>query len=168
MKIRRSCFGQAGFTPANFYSATFHTKEQGFTLIEILVVMGLIAVLAAMVLIAINPARQFRQSRDTQRWSDMNALLNAVGQSMADGKGLPCAALPVATAAIKSGGAANTVDLKCLAPKYISKMPVDPKTGTWTDDNTYDAAYTIVQDSTYGRITVTATPEEAASISITR
>ena len=63
-------------------------QGSGFTLIEILVVIGIIAVLATIVLIAINPARQFRQARDTQRTSNVNALLNAIGQYIADNKSI--------------------------------------------------------------------------------
>ena len=61
---------------------------RGFTLIEILVVIGLIAILAAIVLIAINPGRQFAQARNSQRESNVNTILNAVGQDLADNKGV--------------------------------------------------------------------------------
>ena len=62
--------------------------QRGFTLIEILVVIGIIAVLAAVVLVAINPARQFKLARDSQRVSNITAILNAVGQNIAENRGL--------------------------------------------------------------------------------
>jgi type IV pilus assembly protein PilA len=63
-------------------------SQKGFTLIEILVAIGIIAILATIVLVAINPGRQFAQSRNTQRVSNVNAVLNAVGQNMVDNKGV--------------------------------------------------------------------------------
>src|SRR6476660_8622212 len=60
---------------------------KGFTLIELLVVIGILAILLAITLIAINPARQFAQSNDTKRKSDVNAILNAIGQYSADNDG---------------------------------------------------------------------------------
>ena len=64
------------------------SQARGFTLIEILVVIGIIAVLAAIVIIAINPSKQFAQARNTQRQSNVDAILNAIGQRMADNKGI--------------------------------------------------------------------------------
>src|SRR6266571_2107130 len=77
---------------------------KGFTLIELLVVIGILAVLLAIVLIAINPARQFAQANDTKRRSDVNAILNAVDQYAADHHGtLPGAITGTPTNISKAG-----------------------------------------------------------------
>src|SRR6185369_1400042 len=100
-------------------------KNKGFTLIEILVVIGIIAILATIVIIAINPARQFAQARNTQRESNVETILNAIGQNLADNKGIfTCSTgtpIPVyPAAAIQIGTNSGLVDLSCLAPTYIS------------------------------------------------
>src|ERR1035437_6215172 len=83
--------------------------KRAFTLIEVLVVIGIIAILAAVVLVAVNPSRQFKLARDSQRVSNVNALLNAVGQNIAEHKGqLICSGniftIPPVPTIIKSSG----------------------------------------------------------------
>jgi prepilin-type N-terminal cleavage/methylation domain-containing protein len=137
-------------------------KQAGFTLIEILVVIGIIAILAAVVLIAINPARQFAQARNSQRVSNINAILNAVGQNLADNKGVFTCSGSAYTIAnsdtIIKNGAIGADLAPCLVPTYIPSMPFDPKNAAaqYTDNTNYDTEYTIKQDSTTGRITVCA------------
>ena len=60
-------------------------EYQGFTLIEILVVVGLIAIIAAITIVAINPAKNFAQGRDAQRANDVTAILNAISQYVTEG-----------------------------------------------------------------------------------
>src|SRR6266581_797361 len=107
-------------TPAK----TIKNRQEGFTLIELLVVIGILAILLAITLIAINPARQFGQANDTKRRSDINAILNAVGQYAASNSGNLPAGI---TATVTDINIANTAALcTALVPTYIPALPTDP------------------------------------------
>jgi prepilin-type N-terminal cleavage/methylation domain-containing protein len=126
-------------------------ERRGFTLIELLVVIGILAVLLAITLIAINPARQFSQANNTKRASDVNAILNAVGQYMADNRG----ALPTGIT------------------QYLAALPADPLTNAGAPVTNcaaaYDTGYTIIRSGADNRITVAAPAAElGATISVTR
>ncbi len=53
-------------------------RKTGFTLIELLVVIAILGILAAAVLVAINPGKRMAQARDAQRKNDINSIANAI------------------------------------------------------------------------------------------
>ncbi|MBI3397595.1 type II secretion system protein [Candidatus Woesebacteria bacterium] len=151
--------------------------KRGFTLVELLIVMGILVALLAIVLIALNPVRQFKQAHDTSRSNDVNAILNAVHQYAADNKGvLPSGITSTPQNVRKTGG----VDLcATLVPTYLAQLPVDPTVGTngtttgspVSDTqcaDAYNTAYQISATSS-NRVTVTGTAEiPGVVISVTR
>ncbi len=135
---------------------------KGFTLIELLVVIGILAILLSIVLIAINPARQFGQANDTRRRSDVTQILNAIGAYSADNKGvLPAAisGLAVDTPTAISNTAADLCAV--LVTNYIPALPQDPQQGTGTaiadcaQVGGYITGYTVAHDVN-GRVTIAA------------
>lgn len=154
----------------------------GFTLVELIVVIGILSALLAIVLVAINPGRQFSQANNTQRRSDVNALLNGVHQRAADNRGaLPtgidttvrtvCG--PTGTVACPTATSVNVC--ASIIPTYIADLPRDPTTGTITGGTNcttatdYFTGYTIVRTSAANRVTVAAPSAELSeTISVTR
>lgn len=158
-------------------------NSSGFTLIEILVVIGLLAVLAGVVLIALNPGRQFAQARNTERTAGVTSILNAIGARVADNKGVfagefeaggedyECPALAAGTTYRIASGGTGTIDLSCLTPTYIpARLPFDPSAtdAHWTSVADYDTGYEVEADE-FGRFVVSAPSAELGeTITITR
>ena len=61
----------------------------GFTLLEILLVVGIIAILASIVIVALNPTKQFSQVRNTQRKANLSELNKALYQYYIDNSRYP-------------------------------------------------------------------------------
>ncbi len=152
--------------------------KKGFTLIELLVVIGVIAILAAIVLVAVNPGRQFANARDTQRRSDLYSITNAVYQFSAEHNGnLPdtdaddsTSNFPDSPTCIGDAGdgcfnlaaATNEAGTETIVPTYIAEMPADPVSGTQANTQ-----YMIYEDAN-GRIVASASGELVDTITVTR
>lgn len=142
-------------------------SKKGFTLLEILLVVAAIAILAGIVIVAINPNKQLGETRNAQRRSDVNTILNAVYQYTIDNNGiLPTSITTTATAVCKTGGTCTgLIDLGILTlnEKYLTAIPADP-----TGSTANSSGYNILKTAN-GRITVSApSAEQSAVISVTR
>lgn len=142
-------------------------KSKGFTLLEILLVVAAIAILAGIVIVAINPSKQLGDTRNAQRRADVNTVLNAVYQYAIDNNGnLPSTITTSATAVCQASPCTGLIDLTVLttSEKYLVAIPKDPLITATTGT----AGYTIMK-SANGRVTVAAPgAEQSAVISVTR
>ncbi len=175
---------QKGFTPHLFAGKTQKDmrvtlkKGAGFTLIEILIGIALLAILLSLVIAAINPARRFSEARNTQRFSDVTAIMDAINLNMLANSGVwTCVSGPFPTTASTTAQQtmSNTGYNICgciVTPGYIASVPVDPSTGSGGGQltcGTYDTQYEIVQSTSTLVITVRAPDAELAeTISISR
>lgn len=137
--------------------------QRGFTLIELLIVIALIAILASTIIIGLNPARQFAQARNAERWVHLNGLATATHQNRVENNGIwNCAsgALPE-TATVMRSGAGGYDACPCLVPQITRQLGFDPTaTGAhYTNCADYDTGYTIMQ-SADERITIAAPSAE--------
>lgn len=95
----------------------FYKKSKGFTLIELLVVIAIIGILATIVLVSLNSARQ--KARDVRRIGDLRQIVLALEMYYDDNAAYPsvtgCTAANWTTmsTAIEGGG-------------YVTKVPTDP------------------------------------------
>ena len=64
-----------------------NANTRGFTLLEILLVVAIISILAGIVIVAINPAKQLGDARNAQRRADVGTVLSAVYQYVIDNNG---------------------------------------------------------------------------------
>lgn len=133
--------------------------KKGFTLLEILLVVAAIAILASIVIFAINPSKQLGDTRNAQRRSDVNTILNAVYQYTIDNDGtLPSTITTTATEICATGASSCTglIDLSVLTTneQYLISIPNEPQ-----KTNSNGAGY-MIKKSSNGRITIEAQFEE--------
>lgn len=148
--------------------------KRGFTLIEILLVIAAIAILAGIVIVAINPNKQLGDTRNAQRRSNVNTILNAVYQYAIDNNGtLPTiptgtCSLVAANEVCKAGSTGTcstgvTLAVLTASEKYLTAIPTDPSVSSADGSGYY------ISKSANGRITVCApSAEQSATITVTR
>ena len=153
---------------------TVHHNKEGFTLLEILLVVAAIGILAGIVILAINPGKQLGDTRNTQRKADVNTILNAVYQYSIDNNGTIPTGITTTQAQVCIGNIATTTCTGATPPlttlneliwyeEYLTNLPLDPQATTTNGTGYY------ISKSANGRVTVRAlAAEQGATISVTR
>lgn len=139
---------------------------RGFTLVEIILVVAAISILAGVVIVAINPARQMAESRNSVRRADVGVIWSAVHQYALDHNGELPSAIPqgdifsdcLDSPTSQAFGICRTDSCEVVLSelledsRYLIEIPVDPSAGT----EEY-SGYSIVKDVDHnGRIVVCA------------
>ena len=147
----------------------------GFTLIELLIVVAILGILSTVLIVSVNPGRQLGKARDSQRQTDLVAILSAILQYSSEHSGdlpdtdgdpdtsnFPTSSTCIGTDAgcFNLAGAGETGDT--IVPVYMAEMPMDPLTGT-----AEDTGYFIYVDVN-GRLHASATGEIDDPITIAR
>ena len=143
---------------------------------EVLLVVAIIAILAGIVILALNPSKQLGDARNAQRRADVNTLLNAVYQYAIDSNGALPASIVSGTACgvstqeiCRTGGTCTGLTnldtyLASSTAKYLVSMPIDP-----SSTSTNGTSYQIFKNSTTNRVTVCSpNAENSVTISVSR
>lgn len=159
----------------------FANKKRGFTLVELLIIIGIISILFAVILVAVDPARRFSEARDAVRRQDVRNILEAAVEYMADNRGNYPTNLDSLTSSVQVlgtcangagiGGCAgiSLITDACgdlsgsLVETYLASIPFDPSTGSAGKTRYY------INKTTGNRIEVGACdPERVTSMSVKR
>lgn len=144
--------------------------KSGFTLLEILLVVGIISILAGIVILAINPTKQLGDTRNAQRRSDVLTIINAIYQYALDGNDLDD--LGLVEEECTTSSTIDAMDLSTdlvgtsATSSYLTAIPTDPIDSN--DNDFADSEYFISKNSS-GRVTVCApAAENGITIEVTR
>ena len=151
---------------------TFEAKRQmeaaGFTLIELMITISIIAILSGVLMWLINPASLLAKGRDAKRLSDLDSLNKAISLAIADdeltlintGACSDCSSISGTQAVDGTGFVKFTIPIgKTGLSKFLPTLPLDPT-------NTDPYYYTFGSTTTgYEIHSVLESPDNAAKMS---
>lgn len=138
-------------------------------------VLGIMAILASIIIVAINPSEQLKDAKNAKRRSDINTILNAVSfygiehANLGSSQGpevpvypgqIPATPQEICRADVTN--CSNLVNLNELIGDYVNSLPVDPDCKSLSG-----TCYMISHDPQWF-ITVTAPLADGVQLSVTR
>lgn len=105
-------------------------QRPAFTLLELLLVLGVVGILASIVIVAINPSQQLESAQNAKRKSMVREQENAmmqylIGEGRQPAVGIPTGeqqAKPICQSSVHH---ASCINLDDLVPEYVAALPVD-------------------------------------------
>lgn len=104
-------------------------KNNGFTLIELIVVIGILSILAVGSIVALNPLEQFKKANDSRRKADLSQIQKAVETYYQDNGSYPSSSsvvLPLYRITTRSDVGTTTVEWGTSWSPYMNLLPKDP------------------------------------------
>lgn len=99
-------------------------KQKGFTIVELLIVIVVIGILAAITIVAYNGVQQ--RARDAERRSEMASVEKALQMYFIDNASYPTCSNTVYVPGTASGSCHLSSIASSLVPKYMNSLPTDP------------------------------------------
>lgn len=106
--------------------------KRGFTIVELLLVVGMLVIFSTVTIMLINPVTEQKKARDNVRLSDASTLSRAIEEYILDNKTVPDTDVTLRTSDALPQG--NTGPLTSITQGwintnftgYLTKLPVDP------------------------------------------
>jgi len=120
--------------------------DKGFTLLELLIVVSIIAILSVALVLVLNPAEALRKARDSQRMSDLSTMKTALGLYLT-GTSTPY------LGSVTANSACKTLPLTAWGSPFKIGYSLDSDIGAITDTTLDGSSVAVYQQSTSPSLT---------------